>query len=205
MTKVDPDKERRRLSELFLSQPDEELERIASQADELTDIAREQLVAELSRRGLPTQLTDRGYGVLELRPLVTIRRYLWLSDALLAKSSLESAGIASVLVDENVIRLDWLWSNLLGCVRLKVSPEEVEPANQLLDQAIPEIFEVDGIGTYEQPHCPACQSLDINFRETSPVAYLSLFLIPLPLRRRAWRCHSCDEEWKEEQPSESSP
>ncbi len=130
---------------------------------------------------------------------MTIRKFRDLPEALLAKGSLESAGIDAVLTDENVVRLDWFWSNLMGGIKLNVDPENVEVANRILDQPIPENFDVAGVGQYEQPRCPKCQSLDVNYQELDPAAYLSLAIsVPMPFHRRAWRCHSCRAEWEDD-------
>jgi len=95
--------------------------------------------------------------------------------------------------------MDWFWSNLMGGIKLSVDQEDAEVANSILDQPIPEDFRVAGIGEYEQPHCPKCQSLDINFQELDrPVAFVSAYFnVPLPVQRRAWRCHSCYAQWED--------
>src|SRR6266849_1611652 len=224
MAKIDPEQERRRLIAFYSGQMDGELEKVATQASELTDLAREALKAELARRGLGVELIENASvsprqaqaapgdplpqgppiespafdGEFELRNLVTIRKFRDLPEALLAKGSLESAGIDAVLTDENVVRLDWFWSNLMGGIKLNVDPENVEVANRILDQPIPENFDVAGVGQYEQPRCPKCQSLDISFQELDPAAYLSMILVPVPIHRRAWRCHSCRAEWEDD-------
>jgi len=51
MAKTDPEQERRRLNEFYSGQLDGELEKVATQAYELTELAREALRAELTRRG----------------------------------------------------------------------------------------------------------------------------------------------------------
>ena len=55
-----------------------------------------------------------------------------LVEALLAKGSLESAGIECFLGDDNLIRMDWLWSNLLGGIKLRVRQEDALVASRLL-------------------------------------------------------------------------
>ena len=138
-------------------------------------------------------------GDLQLREMVTVRQFRDLPKALLAKGSLQSAGVECVLVDDNIVRTDWFWSNAVGGIKLQVNPYDVEAAIGILDQPIPESFEVAGIGEYDQPRCPKCQSLDVNFQELDPAAYLSLAInVPLPFHRRAWRCHSCGVEWEED-------
>jgi hypothetical protein len=223
MAKIDPEQERQRLITFYSGQMDGELEQVATQAFELTDLAKEALKAEIARRGLGVKLVESAPvakelpvmpgdppppeppaeplpldGEFELRNLVTIRKFRDLPEALLAKGSLVSAGIEAVLTDENVVRLDWFWSNLMGGIKLNVDPENAEAANAILDQPIPENFDVVGVGEYEQPRCPKYLSLDVNFQELDPTAYLSLMIAPVPFHRRAWRCRACRAEWEEE-------
>ncbi len=118
----------------------------------------------------------------------------------MAKGSLESAGIQAYLVDDNMIRMDWFISNLLGGIKLKVSAEDAEAANEILNQPIPESVDVEGIGEYEQPKCPHCQSLDISFQELNKfLSYGSAYVgVPVPVHKKAWTCHVCGNEWEEE-------
>ncbi len=227
MARIDPEQERQRLIAFYSGQMDGELEKVASQAYELTGLARETLRAEIARRGLGVELVENAPviakkelpvmpgdppppkppaeppvpgGELEWRNLVTIRKFRDLPEALLAKGSLESAGIEAVLTDDNIVRMDWFWSNLMGGIKLRVDAEDAEAANSILDQPIPENFDVSGVGNFEQPRCPKCGSLDVNFQELDQrVAYVSAyFSVPIPLRRRAWRCHACRAEWEDD-------
>ncbi len=140
----------------------------------------------------------------ELRNMVTVRTFRDLPEALLAKTCLDSAGIECLLIDDNTVRLDWFWSNAISGVKVKVDRADAAAANELLSQPIPDKLEVDGIGKVEQPHCPRCQSLDVTFKELNrPVSYLTVWLrVPIPVYRRAWRCHSCDVEWEDDQSSD---
>jgi len=104
----------------------------------------------------------------EFRTRLAIRRFRDLPEALLAKGSLVSAGIDCALIDENMVRMDWFWSNLMGGIKLLVDADQASDAAEVLDEPIPEHLEVSGIGNFEQPRCPKCGSLDINFREIHP-------------------------------------
>ena len=118
--------------------------------------------------------------------------------ALLAKGFLESAGVESFLIDETTIRMDWLWSNLLGGVKLCVNQEDADAASQILSQEIPEKFSIDGAEDFEQPRCPQCQSLDISYEDLNkPATYASTFLLSLPIQVscRRWNCQSCGYVW----------
>ena len=130
MARIDPEQERRRLAAFYSQQMDGELEKVAGQAYDLTDMAREALRAELARRGLapkfveqapvipkkepsrpqpgdpppvPRIQEDARVGELDFQRMVTIRRFRDLPEALIAKGSLESAGIDSVLVNGNLV------------------------------------------------------------------------------------------------------
>ena len=196
--------ERRRLAGTYAGMTDGELQNLASNPESLTDTAWEVLEDELDRRHLevPTARVEAREEI-DLRKLVTIRQFRDLPEALLAKGSLESAGIPCGLRDDNLVRLDWFISNFVGGIKLCVSPEDAATAQKILDEPILEGLYVRGVGLYEQPRCPKCQSLDVNFRELDrPIAYLSAFLrVPIPIQRKAWRCHTCDAEWEDDEAS----
>jgi hypothetical protein len=197
----DESKERLRLSHTYAAMTDGELLKLASNPESLTDAAWEALEDELDRRHLelPAAPADRRPQI-DFRQLPVIRQFRDLPEALLAKGSLESAGIQCFLRDENLVRLDWFISNFVGGVKLCVNPEDAENAQRLLDEPILEGMYVHGVGLYEQPRCPNCQSLDVNFEELDrPIAYLSAFLrVPMPIQRKGWRCHACNAEWEDE-------
>jgi hypothetical protein len=131
--------------------------------------------------------------------LVTLRRFRDIPAALLAWSILDSTGMEIFLIDEITIRMDWLWSNLLGGIKICVKPEDAEEAIQVLKLEIPEKFSIEGIGEFGQPRCPQCQALDISFENLNkPVTYACTFLLNLPIqiRRRRWKCQSCGYVWQ---------
>jgi len=207
MATVDPEQEKRRLAEFYSGQADGELEQVAGRANELTELAREALRAEMAKRGLNAPIVPYPPGdEVEMRNMVAVRRFRDLPEALLAKGSLDSAGIDCALADDNVIRLDWFWSNMMGGIKLLVDREDAEAANEILNQPIPEGFNAADAGEYKQPRCPACQSLDVSFQELNkPVAYITAYFgVPLPVRRRAWRCHSCHVEWEDDSVPEAA-
>jgi hypothetical protein len=197
MAKIDWEKERQRLTALYAHMEDTELEKIGAVPESLTPIARETLETEMSRRGM--KLPE--VGSLEFVPSkpVLARRYRDLPEASIAKRILDSADIESFLFDDNVIRLDWLWSNLMGGVKVLVREEDAEAARELLDQNVPEKFDVEGVGEYDQPRCPRCQSFDITLDGLDRrLAYASLWVgLPIPITITGWKCHSCGHSWTE--------
>ena len=146
MTTPTPDQERIRIAGVYSAKTDEELEQIAGSGDELSSVAHEALQAEAAKRGLNLEISaPRGEDVFEFNETVTVRQFRDLPEALLAKGSLESAGIEAYLIDDNMIRMDWFISNLLGGIKLKVRPEDVAAANEILDQPPPENLDSEAI------------------------------------------------------------
>jgi len=201
---LEQQRERRRLAANYATMTDGELQRLAHNAESLTELAWDALEDELDRRNIEPVEDDpapQPHPTLEMQELVTIRQFRDLPEALLAKGSLESAGIECFLADENLVRLDWFISNFVGGIKLNVRIEDVVNARKLLDEPILEGLYVQGIGLYEQPRCPKCGSLDVNFQELDkPIAYVSAFLnVPIPMQRPAWHCHACGAEWEEDE------
>lgn len=135
------------------------------------------------------------------RELVTIERFRDLPQALLAKGKLESAGIRCFLADTELLRTDWLLSNLIGNMRLQVRKEDAEDAVALLHEPIPATFNTDDSGgAFDQPHCPRCNSLDIAFEVIDRFWSYALMLlgVPIPFRKSNWKCYACGAEWIEQ-------
>ena len=129
--------ERKRLAQLYAALSDGELQQLSAEAESLTAEARAALAEEMSRRKLAVEEKAAGKPVATqqaaLRDLLTIRQFRDLPEALLAKSVLDSAGIECFLGDDNLIRMDWLWSNLLGGIKLRVRQEDALVAARLLE------------------------------------------------------------------------
>lgn len=190
--------EEKRLAERYRELSDDGLSALAENAGTLTGSAREALNRELILRGLPPAEALFREDYFEARQPVLLQRFLNLYEAQIAKGQLESAGIPSSLVDDNVVRLDWFYSNLLGGVKLVVEPENEPAARELLGQPIPESFDVEGIGEYQQPQCPKCHSVDISYEPLDKVlTYGSLWIgFPIPFGADRWRCHACSACWQ---------
>ena len=58
MAKIDPEQERQRLATFYAGQLDGELEKVAGEAYELSDLAREVLKLELERRSLSVEFAE---------------------------------------------------------------------------------------------------------------------------------------------------
>lgn len=199
--------ESQRLAELYAGMSEGELRKLASDAGSLTDVAIRVLKTELSNRRSEIRLEySEASADNVLHPnLVTLRQFRDLPEALLAKSVLDSAGIECFLADENTIRMDWLWSNLLGGIKLWVTEENAATASELLGRESAEGFETEDAEELEPPRCPQCHSANVLFEELSKhAAYATVLLgVPIPLRHLGWKCHSCGHHWGE--PDDAPP
>jgi hypothetical protein len=115
---------------------DEELLKLAREAWTLSDSAWDALEDELDRRNLELPEAEAPPPVClpEMRKLVVLRRFREIHEALLARGRLESSGIECFLADENMVRMDWFISNLLGGVKLLVEPGDFTRASRILNE-----------------------------------------------------------------------
>ena len=202
MTRIDPEAERQRLSETYAKLTDEELDKLVDDANELTDIARAALKAEIESRGGHVEFEEIPGDEEPAHPqLVTISLLRDLDEAMFARGRLASAGIESFIADENLVSMNWFMSNVIGNLRLQVREGDAESAKEILAEPIPEKFDLpDDDQQFEQPKCPKCNSLDIQFEGLHRGVGLAtawLVSVPLPLRRDAWKCNHCGAEWQE--------
>ncbi len=178
-----------------------ELQALSADWSGLTLEAQAALAAELVTRGLPLPDEQLSSDHAEYRDLVTLRQYRDLSEAIVARGAIESAGIFCFLKDENLVRLDWQVSNMIGGIRLQVAAADREAAEAILSQPIPDSISIPDQPGFKQPRCPRCTSTDITWERhgrKAALASLYLFALPLPRGSESWHCDSCDLRWVED-------
>jgi hypothetical protein len=200
--------------ETYSLMSEQELLALARSYETLTDAAQAALRAEFARRNLLPPFIDEPEPADS--PLVTIRRYRDLSEGIVARSLLQSAGLRAELRDENLIRLDWQISNFIGGLRLQVPAYDAATAEELLSQSVIDPIPLGRTGDPEtdendfvQPRCPHCGSNEISFEGRSRAAALtSLYMlaIPLPTGPETWLCNACGTRWQDmEHPEDDEP
>jgi hypothetical protein len=188
------------IAQSYKNMPEGELLKVAHSYDSLTNIAQTALRAEFASRNLEPPIIEEEEDAPERRTLVTLCRYRDLSEAIVARTLLESAGIYVFLRDENLVRLDWQVSNFIGGIRLQVEDRDEATAAELLRQSIPYVIPFDDEEDFLQPHCPKCGSTDITFEGSSrgaALASLTVFALPLPLGPETWLCNTCEARWED--------
>ncbi len=143
MANIDPVLERQRLTALYAGMGDGELSKLLSEWEELSDIAREALRDEADKRQIPIPLVEKAADTGEY---VLLRTLMTLPEAMAAMNALEASGLDCKLADDNMVRIDWFISNLLGGVKLFVRERDLEAAEEILghDATDPQVAEDDG-------------------------------------------------------------
>jgi Putative prokaryotic signal transducing protein len=132
MTMIDHERERERLAAIYAEKSELELAGLAQDQRALTEDARYALETEFTKRGMNFERQELTIADEPDVKLIAVRRFRDLPEALVAKGVLDSAGVKCFLSDENTVRMDWLWSNALGGVRLWVREDELPEAATLL-------------------------------------------------------------------------
>ena len=192
--------DRQQFAAAYAAMTDGELEKLAPASAELGAAAREALREEIERRGLeagvgaPSEAPRR-----EWRRPVTLRVFMHLQEALLAKSILESAGVRCFLADENIARLDGLMSIVGGGLKLWVDEQDAETAAALLGQEMPERPEPKADSEPRERRCPRCRSASVSAgRRDGPAARSGLMAkLGALWKRRQWICQTCAHEWRD--------
>lgn len=142
MARIDPEKEVARMAAIYAGMSDEELQEAGSRPEALTDWAFQALREEMKKRNLEWPGKDMRLSEMPQheqtedpgnRPVV-LRRYRDMPAAFVEKSVLDAAGIDCFLQDDNVVRMDWLWSNALGGIKLMVREKDALEAERILSQ-----------------------------------------------------------------------
>jgi hypothetical protein len=135
-------------------------------------------------------------------PLVTVCTYTYPYEADLAKSRLEAEGIPVFVKEEFLVRMNWLYSNALGGIKLQVAEPDAEDARQIL--FAPEVEEANNTSSSnEDPEfaCPKCGGDAHEFMdETSKrLTYLSWLFLSFPIfkLRRNKKCSKCEFVWRD--------
>ena len=109
--------------------------------------------------------------------LVTIDRFLLLSDASVAKATLDAAGIDAVLTDENIVRMAWSEAAAHGGVRLQVRRSDAPLAIAMLTADDIRSFDVEDNAGDQTPssstadRCLRCGSGEVYPAESRARTY----------------------------------
>jgi hypothetical protein len=212
MSPIDVNEQWRRLQDNYAALADEELEAIGREAYDLTDIARQALRAEISRRQLTVELlqsppseqellaeaelaaqerekSPRGYPPgfdPEDWGLVSFSRADDIEEARKLKACFDEAGIPSYFGPDVVDDLRLLPSALKWPVEVKVREVDSGRARVVMAQCVPAPAGEEEAIDYSV-HCPKCHSAEIVLQEFDESRKGPRF---------NWSCDACGHQWK---------
>jgi DNA-directed RNA polymerase subunit M/transcription elongation factor TFIIS len=212
MSDFDPNREWRRLSEVYAAMNEDELQAVADDAYELTDIAKQVLQAEISHRGLSIELKkqapasedqepvydDANYAPPPEEDLEELQRVWNMDEAKDIKSRLDAGSVPSYLGPESVDDIRLLRASFERGVAVKVRISDSQRAMGVLANSY---RPPEGEAPADEPddveyevHCPKCHSTEIVFQSLEPdpatkSAFDSKF---------NWSCDACGHRWKDD-------
>ena len=201
MKSLDPVEESRRLQEHYARLSDDELQAVADEGYDLTELAQQSLQAEIRARGLHIHLRSASTppapdpAANDFDPsdfeLVVVDRAWNLVEVRRLKSILDDARIPSYLGRDNLENVDAFQGSFDHGVDLKVRYVDNQRALQAISQSSPPDSEVV---TDYVPRCPKCHSTEIVFQSLdstpgSNSAFDSTF---------DWSCEACGHRWKDD-------
>jgi hypothetical protein len=130
--------------------------------------------------------------------LKVIAQFSFPHEAHLAKSRLEASDIPAFIADEHTISMNWLYSNAVGGVKLKVPAEFEEKAVAILKTDF--TSEIEAIFGKSIDSCPKCKSNNIapftQRRKKTALVTILLFGLPLLFCKYGYKCNDCQFFWE---------
>ncbi len=135
--------------------------------------------------------------------MITVASFSKPEEAHLLKLRLEAGGVSAYVQDENLIQMNWMYSNAIGGVRVQIADEDADQAREILQEP-PATPHSAGM-----PACPKCSSTDTAPDELPRrLSFLTLLLagFPFMISTTRWRCSTCNQTWNEaNKPSATKP
>jgi hypothetical protein len=201
MNSLDPVEEARRLQEHYARLSDDELQAVAEEGADLTDVAKQFLKSEILGRGLHIQLrsapptTEADPATNDFDPsdldLVVVNQVWDLPEARQVKSILDDARIPSFLGPDNVDNLDMFKGEFDGGVDVKARYVDSQRALQAISRSMPPEPSVE---TDYVPRCSKCHSSEIVFQSLDSDSTANF----APNSSFNWSCDACGHQWKDD-------
>lgn len=125
--------------------------------------------------------------------MITVASFSKPEEAHLLRMRLEAGGVPAVVLDENMVQTDWMFSNAVGGVKVVIEEGDAEAAREILDAPAADL-------PGDRPVCPACASTNTAPDELPRrIAFLSMILVNFPFlfAKHRWRCADCGRVWNE--------
>lgn len=135
---------------------------------------------------------------------VTVAAYATPWEAHIAKGRLESEGVPVFIAHEQHVWLNWMYSNALGGVKLRVASVNAERAGEIINAVASGECEAalrKEIPSTQDNLCPECKNLESTSRfsaGTIALIFLMYFAggVIFPARRELHTCSNCGHQWR---------
>lgn len=118
----------------------------------------------------------------------------------LAAGYLNDEGIESEIVDENTVTMNWVLSQAVGGVKLKVRVSDLVRARGILTEVTAEGIDnrIPAIAEAEPDRCPSCGSTAVEPRKFARWSLLVavVFMLPMFFPLKKWKCRDCGHVWR---------
>lgn len=140
--------------------------------------------------------------------MITVATFSKPEDAPLLRLRLGAGGVDAYVQDENMVQMNWLYSDAIGGVRVQIAGTDLEAAREIV--AAPpvgksEAAEVSELSEEELTVCPGCSSTGTapderprRFAFLSMIFSMVMFGVAFPFAflRRRWKCADCGCTWR---------
>jgi hypothetical protein len=128
--------------------------------------------------------------------LKTVASFSTAVEAHLLVATLEASGIPAVVCDEYTVTMNWMYSNLIGGVRVKVFEADLKEARNILNTDSTPPASAEEIPS-TLPPCPECGSDDIDLNTDKRGAFVSWLLLGFPIiaPKKEFKCKKCGHKW----------
>lgn len=206
MSEIDVTAEWQRLATQYAEMSDEELQTVADDGYELTDIARQALQAEISQRNLAIKLRERRVAQEETAPdpdspidpadldLVVAASVWDVEEAKRLKQALDLASIPAYLGPANSEDFSTPQPGSPSGVAVKVREVDLQRAYAAMAHSSPP-EEGDSPEPEYAGRCPNCHSTEIVFEglDEEPTGDE-----PAAAAKFNWNCDACGHHWKDD-------
>jgi hypothetical protein len=129
--------------------------------------------------------------------LLTVASFSTAPEAYLAKNRLDSADIYAMIVDEHTVGINWLYSNAVGGVKVKVFEKDLVQARAILEMNAPESESKSALSN-GWGVCPVCGSENVEYYSDKRGPFLTWLTLGFPILpvRKKLRCLSCNHGWR---------
>lgn len=134
--------------------------------------------------------------------MITVATFSKPEEAHLLRLRLGAGGVDAYVQDENMIQMNWLYSDAIGGVRVQIAEDDLEAAREIV--AVPPV-KADVGSVAELTECPECSATDTapderprRFAFLSMIFSLVTFGVAFPFAflRRRWKCSHCGCTWR---------